>query len=466
MSEVPDVSGSERRTSIVHGNLRSTLFVLALPILAEQFLNSFVGFVDTFLSGHVTPDAHSELNRHATAAIGVAAYVGWLASLLFAFVGVGTTALVSRHWGAGEYEQANRIANRSMLLALLLGLVVFCLLYTSAPVLASFLEMEGVRFRVAVRYLQIDAIGHIFGSLSIIGAAALRGTGDTRSPMLVLGLVSLLNMIVSLLLVFGLGPLPRLGIDGIVAGTVTARFCGGVLMSIVLLRGISGLKLLRSELTLRGNEVRRILRMGVPAGIDGIVIWAGQFLFLKIINKIGDVPFAAHVVGIQVEAITYLPAVAWGYAAATMTGQALGHRDADRAKRVGREAVLQCSLLALVISVAFFGGATSIYTFMHNDLAVREIGIPGLRLLALFQIPLAISIVYVHALRGAGDTQYPMMINVLGVLGVRLPVAYLLGVTFEGGLYGAWIGMCADVAVRAVLVTVRHRSGRWVTTKV
>ena len=201
-----------------------------------------------------------------------------------------------------------------------------------------------------------------------------------------------------------------------------------------------------------GDNVKRAIIIQVDdrdiRDPHGIVIWAGQFLFLKIINKIGDVPFAAHVVGIQVEAITYLPAVAWGYAAATMTGQALGHRDADRAKRVGREAVLQCSLLALVISVAFFGGATNIYTFMHNDLAVREIGIPGLRLLALFQIPLAISIVYVHALRGAGDTRYPMMINVLGVLGIRLPVAYLLGVTFEGGLYGAWIGMCADVAVR------------------
>ncbi|MCH7868174.1 MAG: polysaccharide biosynthesis C-terminal domain-containing protein, partial [Myxococcales bacterium] len=255
-----------RATAVLTGDLRRTLFLLALPVLAEQFLNSFVGFVDLFLSGHLSPDPTSELNQHATSAIGIAAYMGWLATMLFGFVGVGTTALVSRHWGANEHAEANRIANRSMALSLVMGVAVCLLFFLSAPWLAWFLEMEGARYKIAVRYLRIDAFGHIFSSLSLIGAAALRGTGNTRSPMLILGMVSVLNLIISPLLVFGLGPLPPLGIDGIVFGTVIARCSGGLLMVIALARGISGLKLLRTELTLRGEPVRRILRIGSVKG--------------------------------------------------------------------------------------------------------------------------------------------------------------------------------------------------------
>ncbi len=456
------LSSEENRSELLVGDLRKTLFLLALPILAEQFLSFCVGFVDTFLSGRLP----GSISRDATSAVGVAAYIGWLASLLFGLVGAGTTALVSRAWGGGDRAEANRIANRSIALSALLGVVVFALIYLSAPAFAGFLGMDGERFRIAVRYLQFDAFGHIFLSVSLVGAAALRGTGDMRSPMLILGLVSLVNLVVSPLLVFGVGPFDGMGIDGIVAGTVIARSSGGLLMIAALSRGLSGLKLSRAELILRGDIVRRILRIGAPAALDGVLVWASHFLFLRIINQISDVAFAAHIIGIQIEAITYLPAVAWGFASATMVGQSLGARDRARALRAGHEAMLQCGLLAILISCLFFAGADVIYTLMHNDPLVRETGIPAFRLLALFQVPLAVSIVYVYALRGAGDTRWPLFINSFGVMCVRLPIAYVCGILLEGGLIGAWIGMYADEVVRALLVAVRYSRGRWLETKV
>ena len=455
-------SSNENRPELLVGDLRKTLFVLALPILAEQFLCFCVGFVDTFLSGSL-PQA---ISRDATSAVGVAAYVGWLASLLFGLVGAGTTALVARAWGGGDRAEANRIANRSIALAGLLGIGVFALMYLSAPAFARFLEMEGEQFRIAVRYLRIDAFGHIFGSVSLVGAAALRGTGNMRAPMLILGLVSLVNLVVSPLLVFGIGPFDGIGIDGIVAGTIIARSSGGLLMIAALARGLSGLKLSRREMILHGDVVRRILRIGIPAGLDGVLLWAGHYVFLKIINRIGGAAFAAHIIAIQIEAITYLPAVAWGFASATMVGQSLGARDRARALRTGHEAMLQCGLLAILISVLFFLGAETIYTLMHNDPQVRETGIPAFRLMSLFQVPLAVAIVYVYALRGAGDTRWPLFINAFCVVCVRLPIAYVCGVLLEGGLIGAWIGMFADEVIRAILVTIRYTRGRWLETKV
>jgi len=431
---------------------------LALPVLGEQLLIFFVGVFDTFLAG--------QISTNATAAIGVAAYVGWLASLLFSLVAIGTTALVARHWGAGEFGRANQIVNQSLPLAFFVGTGVFLLIYTIAPTIATLQNMTGEAHGIVVRYLRIDAAGQVFTSLSLVGAAALRGSGDTRTPMWVHVVVNLVNITVSPILVFGVGPFSPWGIDGIVTGTVTGRICGGLLMLGVLSSGMSGLRLLRSELYLRAEPIRRILRIGIPAAIDGMLMWVGHFLFVMIIARLGEgeqgrAIYAAHIIGIQVEALTYLPAVAWGAASATLIGQALGARDPQRAWRVGHTAVLQCMLLALVATTVYFSAAGPIYRLMHSDPTVWKEGVPALRMLAFFQIPHVMLIVYIHSLRGAGDTRYPMLFTLAGVFAVRIPLAYYCGIVLQGGLVGAWVGMLADITLRAILVTIRYTRGRW-----
>lgn len=455
--------------ALVSGDLRHTLFVLALPVLLEQFLSFFVGFFDTYLSGHVSTSG--QVNAEATNAVGLGAYVGWLAGMIFGMVGTGTTALVARHWGAGEFRDANRVMNRSLALAVLLGAGVFGLVFGVASWFVLLLDMNATTAALTVRYLRIDAVGYLAMGITLIGAAALRGSGDTRTPMFVLGIVNLINMGSSAALTFGFGPIPSLGVDGIVLGTVIARFAGGVLMLLALNRRDRELRLLRAEWKLRGDVVRRVLRIGGPAALDGSLGWIGQFIFLMMVNHScdqasRDAVYAAHVIGIRVEAITYLPAYAWGVAAAAMIGQSLGAGVRERARRIGHEAVLQCSLLGLFIGMIFYTQAEAIYRLMHTQPAVIEAGVPAFRMLAFFQVPLVWSIVYVQALRGAGDTKSSMWITLFGVLCVRLSLAYLFGVYWQGGLLGAWVGMCADVGIRAILVAFRYTFGRWERTVV
>ncbi len=451
---------------LLDGPLRRTVLLLAWPVLCEQVLGFLVGLYDTWLSGRI-----EGISEVATGAVGLAAYVGWLASMLFGLVATGTTALVSRHLGAGDLQAANRIMNRSLALATVAGGAVYALIYAAAPVMARLLEMTGLEARIVVQYLRVDGIGHVATGVTLAAAAAMRGAGNMRTPMLVLGLVGLLNVVVSTVLVFGGGGVAGWGIDGIVAGTLVARICGGLLIVAVLLAGVSGLRISFSEWRLRGESVRRILRIGGPAALDGALTWAGQFAFLMIIARLGDegrgsAVFAAHIVGVRIEGITYLPAVAWGAAAATLIGQALGAGRHERAIAAGRETAVQCGWLAAVIGGVFLVSAPVLFRLMHTSADVVDAGSLPFRVNAMFQIPLALSIVFTASLRGAGDTRFPLLCNLVGIYLVRLPAAYIAGVVMGFGLLGAWLAMSADVTVRASLLWWRFRRGRWVGTEV
>jgi len=451
------------REAITGGSIRTTLLVLALPVLGEQLLNSFVAVCDIYLAGR--------LSKEATAAVGLASYVAWFGSMLFALVGTGTTALVARCAGARQHAEANRFTNQSITLSILCGVTVSAALFLLAPAFARLQGMTGQTYAMAVQYLRIDAMALPMMSIALVGAAALRGAGDTRTPMLVLAVVNILNVIVSVALVYGIGPIPRLGFTGIVLGTAAGRVVGGTLMLVVLSIGRSGLRLRRSALGLQREPVRRVLRIGGPAASDGALMWTGHFVFLMIVGRLatGELQvayYAAHMIGVRLEALTYLPAAAWAAAAATMIGQNLGARHPDRARRSGHEAVLQCGVLAVLVGLVFLSCAGGLFALLHKDPLVRQVAVGPFRMLACGQPLLAMSIVYVGALRGAGDTRFPVLITVMGNILVRLPAAYVLGVLWQWGLWGVWLAMCGDFVMRAALAAGRFARGRWIHTRV
>jgi multidrug resistance protein, MATE family len=446
---------------LLTGRVGPVLLWLALPVLAEQFLNLLVGLVDTYLAGTISKDA--------TAAVGLDTQVDWLAGLLFGFIGMGATALVSRHVGMGQNEKANHFCNQALVIALAIGCGATLLIELLAPFLPRVLDWEPGPAGIAVTFLRIDALGYTVLSVIAIAAACWRGRGDTRTPLYVMCIVNVINSSVSAALRFGWGPLPQVGAPGIAIGTLTARTCGGLIVLGLLLRGRSGLQLRLRELLPRAEALRRLLWVGIPGGIDGVLLWTCQFMFLMIISHLATgadqaATVAAHFVGIRVEALSYLPAFAWATAAATMVGQSLGAGDPRRARISGHLAALQGAAMCAVMGVLYFVLAPQIYAFFNNnpDLArVSAIGVPALRLLAFFQVPLGLCIIYVNALRGAGDTRYPLMFTAVGMILVRLPLAYFCGIYLHGGLIGAWVGMSADILVRAVLAVVRFSRGKW-----
>ncbi|MEK6643278.1 MAG: MATE family efflux transporter [Planctomycetota bacterium] len=464
------------RSTILEGPIRSAVLWLALPVLGEQALNACVTWNDTFIAGRISAEA--------TDAVGLASYISWFMSMIAWMVDTGATVIVARSVGAGNLHEARRTTNQAFILAILLGLFGMTGVLLLAPYIATVMNLPPTAAAIATSFLRIDTLGYLGGAISFALASCLRGAGDTRTPMMILGGVNVINVIFTWLLTFGLGPVPAMGTNGIAWGTCIARWAGAIWIVWLLQRqariGESdpaharphqylklSLPLLRPDRAL----LSRILAIGLPAAADGALAFTGHFIFTTIVTRVPSVfsptvLYAAHVVGIRIESLSYLPAQAWSVAASTMVGQNLGAGNPERSRQAANEAVKQAAMLLSFTGLLYFFAARPLYQILSSDPAVWECGVPALKGLACVQIPLAVLIVYLGALRGAGDTRTPMFITAAGVFLMRVPVAYLCGVILKGGLLGAWMGMFTDIVVRSGLLWWRFRSGRWMRVRI
>lgn len=450
-------------SNLPHGPIGRQVLLLALPMLGEQVLNFLVGLVDTILAG--------QISKEATTAVGVAAYMGWIITLAFTLVGVGAAAVVSRAFGAGDPATARRALHQSVLLAALFGVATAAVSYASAALFAGWMTRTPAAHALCVHFVQIVSASYALASINMVGAAVLRAAGNPRTPLQVMCVVNLVNVLLSTTLAFGLLGAPRLGVTGIAIGMLAARCVGGLLMLAVLVRGVGDLRLALRGLAPQLDMIARILRIGLPTAGESALMAASQLLFVYIIAHTarGDAAtanMAAHMIAMELEAISYLPAYAWGIAASTLCGQYLGAQRPDLAARAGHTAALQGLALGVVAGLTFFALAEHLYQWISADAQVRAVGPPAFRLLAFAQPFLVMCIVYINALRGAGDTRWPMWFSLIGGFGLRVPIAYLGGVVLGGGLIGAWCGMWADNIGRFIMGFLRFRHGGWKRTVV
>jgi putative MATE family efflux protein len=445
-------------------------------VLAERTLNLLVGYTDWWLTGrYLATDDYK-------AAMGLMSYILWLIPAIFASLAIGATAVVSRHVGAGDYATARRAAEQSLLAGVVLAAVATALFWPAGPWFVGLMELHGAAADHAVSYLTIILPAIPFVMAEEVAAAALRGAGDTVSGLAAKTVVNVVNVLISTALVTGWGGLvPALGWQGLAIGTAAGHAIGGGILLVLLLRGRAGLQVDVRRMRPDFPLIWRLLRIGLPGGADMAAILFCQFIFVRIINALGTMPAAAHGLGVQIEAIAYLPGSAFQVAAATMAGQYLGAHDPRRAVRGTLMALLVGGLLMTAAGALMFAGAAPLISVFTGDLAEpsSQQAVVLLRIVAVSMPFLAGLMILSGALRGAGDTAWPLAVSLVGFVGVRIPLAYylawthiplpLLGVELPGlgwGVEGAWYAMVLDLAVRCLLVVARFWQGGWKHVKV
>jgi len=472
----PDITiEAEARSRVVpkHGELGGRLAGLTIPRqvvmlafwpLLEQIQGFLVGVTDQVLAGRF---ATSELRVSAFDALALGGYVGWLLMILQGAVAIGGLALISRATGAGDSGLAQRGLGQALLLGTMVGVAVALVMQVCLGPLIRLYQLDGLTAQMAEEYLQILVWTAPMTGWVLAANAALRAEGDTRSPFLVMTVVNIVNIGASWMFVYGPEPFGGHGVRGLAAGTLCGWMAGVAMVTLILMRRKEGIRLVGRELFPHRETLGRIVRVGLPSGIEVTGMWTINALLLRIIAGLpGEGHLGAHIVAIRCESLSFLAGFALGAAGATLAGQYIGLGDYDKARR----AVLVCWFAGLglmsAVGLIFLIYPAWMVGLIVPDATLIEKAVPLVFLCGLTQPFLATCIIFKTAFRGAGDTRSVMRISYASMLVFRLGGAFLVAEVFGWGLLAIWLVMALDLVVQSGMFLRRFRSGRWLDARV
>lgn len=452
-SPVPRITGASPDES-----LRTTtreVSALAAPIVASNLLSWVAGFASVFML--------SRLGAEAVAGLGMANQIVMMVAILVFGITTGTMALVARARGAGDAAAASHILRQSLLLALLQSTVIGLAGAAMAPWLLGALGAEGAAAEAGTLYLRILLIGVAATAIDYTLASTLRGVGDSMTPLRINAVVVALNIAGNVLLIFGPGPFPALGIAGAAISSIGARAVGAGWAWTRLRGGRSGFQWQPGPWSPDRSTIRRILNIGVPSAVEVFIRSASSVALMGVVARTGPgtAAVAAHTIGLQMEMFSRVPSVGIGTAATALVGQRMGAGDARGAARVGWMASVIGVVLLGVLGLGMLLLAGPVSRLLSPDPATARLTADYLRTVALGQPLFALGMVVAGALRGGGDTRFPMWTAVVTGWVFLIPAAWLLGVHMGLGPRAVWIVQALNYGLFAALLTWRFREGRW-----
>lgn len=435
--------------------MRKTIFNLLWPATIESLLQMGIGLVNTAMVGH--------LSAVAIGAVGLSNRAIQIAWALFQAISTGTTVHIAQAIGANDSRRARTIAMQAILFGTLAVLVLAIMFAAFAPNVLKIFKPETALLSSGTKYMRIVVWGMPAVAIMTAIGASLRGSGDTRTPLVVAVFVNIVNVIGNWSLIYGNLGMPALGITGSAIATVVAQWIGAIVAIIAISRPTAKLSLsFRSRWTVDRVELGKILNMGLPSAAESLFWQAAAIVLTLYITGFGTVALAAHQLGLNAESLSYMPTAGFSIAATTLVGQAVGAKNTHLSRRYTSELSRWALLITLVTASLLFFFPEQILALLTNDADVIALAAIYLRLMATAQIPQQVAGVLNGAIRGSGDTRTPMVVAAIGLWGVRLPLAYILAFPLKMGITGVWLGMTLDLFVRFILTMIRYKKLSWV----
>lgn len=446
--------------------VRKEIIHLAWPSIAEQMLIMMVGMVSTIFVGRI--------GKEAMAAVGIINMLIFFFQTVFAGLSTGSTVVIARIIGEGQNDKAKIALIQSLVMSLCAGIIVTSIGYVfSSPILKLFFgAAEPKVFEIAHLYFKVVLLGLPFLVLDMVIAASVRGSGDTRTPMYVTGIVNIINLILSCILIFGVtldgnAIVPALGVKGSAISVTIARISGGLIRVSVLYLKKGKLKLsLKDKYEINTKMMIRIIRVGLPAFLEQLVMQGGFLIMQVIIVTMGTVSIAAYLVGVNVNSLAFMPIFGFAIAATTMVGQSLGRKDYKDAEMYAYETSKMAIIAISCIGVLMFVFARQLALLYTNDLQVVALSTTVIRIFAVIEPFLGIMNVSAGVLRAAGDVVYIMVTAIIGLWSFRVLITFILNRFFGLGIYGVMVGIFFDFSVRAAMYGLRMKAGKWKSLKV
>ena len=454
---------AERRRydrSIIEGPLRSAVWKIAWPTMLTNIIGGMQGIVDHILVGHL-------VGYKGNAAIGVAWQIFLIVIAFISSLFIGMGVLVARFAGAGEEDKVDRVVYQAFLTAVGISLLIMAPIgWFASPVLLDLVNAAPQVKAEALPFLRIMFVCSIGMMVFFMLGGALRAAGDARTPMILGIALTVLNLVLNIVFISGLGPIPALGTKGAAVGTCIAS---GILMFYSLM------KLWRGSWVVKfphgqgygpdWSIIRSLFRFGLPSGIQGIAMNVGGTLMLAFIGSVpqGPAAQAAFAIGYsQLFSLITWTSVGLMGAAAAVAGQNLGAKQPERAEAAVHVAARYGMAGAALIGVFFlFLPHQLLGVFGMSDPAVLEIGAQLLRVLSISGLFITIALTYTGGLQGTGDTKSPLYISIVSQIVVPLGICAVIKEVGTLQPIHIWIAILIGHATRCALSVLRFNQGKW-----
>lgn len=441
------------RRDLTSGSISRNLWYLALPMMATNALQTLFNVIDMIFVGKLGPAP--------IAAVSVVGVVMMIPFSLILGTSIGTVAMVSRFFGAGDFAGASHVAYQTIVTAIIGGLGVTVLGVLFAPLLINLFGVAPDVHAQATVYMRILFIGSIPIAMQFLIAAIFQAIGDAPTAMWLNLVAVVCNIILDPLLIFGIGFFPRLEVAGAAWATTLARTIGMVLALYWLFHRQKQIKLGWEGLKPDGPILKRLFKIGVPSSLQMTLRSISGMIMMGIVAGFGTFALAAYGIGIRLDMLTMMPGFGLAAATATLVGQNLGAGKPHRAVRSSWIAAFNYLLFMVFFGVLFYIFSPHLFALFNRDPNVIEQGNMYIRTVVFCYPFLAVGIVLNRALSGAGETVITMVITGLSLFGVAVPLALLLPGLLNVGVRGVWLAIALSNVVQAVWVASVFIRGRW-----
>jgi len=434
-------------------NLNRAILLLAIPMVMEMVLESLFAVVDVFWVGR--------LGSNAVATVGLTESMLALVFSVAMGLSLSTTAMVARRIGEKDPEGAAVAGTQAIFLGLICSVAIGvpCLIY--APNLLRLMGATPDIVAIGSGYTRIALGGSGVVLMLFLNNAIFRGAGDAAIAMRLLWLSNILNLILDPIFIFGLGPIPHLGVTGAALATFTGRSVGVLYQFYRLMRGTERIRILRRQIRVNLSVLARLTRvslMGILQFLIGQVSWLG---IVRIVSFFGAAAVAGYTIAIRVVIFVILPSWGLSNAAATLVGQNLGAKEPQRAEAaVWRTGIYNMIFLG-TLGVIFIFFATPVVRLFTHDPAVVPLAATCLRIVSYGNIAYGYGMVMLQAFNGAGDTLTPTIVSFFGFWILEIPLAYWLAIRVGMHSNGAYWSIVVAEAAMAVASMILFKRGRW-----
>lgn len=450
------LSGEEK--DYTNGKIGKALFMLAIPMVLEMIFESVFAVADIFFV--------SKLGDDAVATVGITESITTIVYAIGFGLSMATTALVARRIGEKKPEEAAKISFQAIATGAFASIFIAIIgIFYSRDLLALMGANENIINEMS-GYTTIILGSNIIIMLLFINNAIFRSAGDAALSMRVLIIANCLNIVLDPLLIFGLGPIPAMGVEGAAIATSIGRGLAVVYQFVMLAKGSGKIHLRREHIRIKLDTIKKLINLSIGGIGQNIIATSSWIGLMRIMAEFGSAAIAGYTIAIRILIFILLPSWGLSNAAATLVGQNLGAEQPDRAEQsVWKAGKINVVFLG-VIGIVFFLFPGFFIELFTKEQAIVGNGAHALQIISLGFIFYGLGMVLLNSINGAGDTKTPTLLNFISFWLIEIPIAYLLAIQFGWNQKGVFYSIIIAEMCLTLIAFAWFKQGKWKLKKV